>query len=71
MRKFALASLFLLLLTGGHARKSFAADEVLVPQIDGDFWQVAGDPDLGKYTLPNTAALSLKTVEVLSRQSEK
>jgi hypothetical protein len=27
-----------------------AVDPVLVPQIDGDFWQVAGDPDLGKYT---------------------
>jgi Glycosyl hydrolases family 32 N-terminal domain len=27
-----------------------AAEPVLVPQIDGDFWQVAGDPDLGKYT---------------------
>ena len=29
-----------------------AADPVLVPQIDGDWWQVAGDPDLGKYTKP-------------------
>jgi hypothetical protein len=29
-----------------------AAEPVLVPQIDGDFWQVAGDPDLGKYTTP-------------------
>lgn len=28
------------------------AEPVLVPQIDGDFWQVAGDPDLGKYTTP-------------------
>jgi hypothetical protein len=27
-----------------------AADPVLVPQITGDFWQVAGDPDLGKLT---------------------
>lgn len=27
-----------------------ASDAVLVPQIDGDFWTVAGDPDLGKYT---------------------
>ncbi len=29
-----------------------AADQVLVPQIDGAWWQVAGDPDLGKYTNP-------------------
>jgi hypothetical protein len=29
-----------------------AADSVLVPQIDGEFWQIAGDPDLGKYTTP-------------------
>jgi hypothetical protein len=28
----------------------FARDQVLVPKIDGDFWQIAGDPDLGKYT---------------------
>jgi hypothetical protein len=29
---------------------SFAADKVLVPQIEGNWWQVAGSPDLGKYT---------------------
>jgi hypothetical protein len=28
------------------------AEPILVPQIDGDFWQVAGNPDLGKYTTP-------------------
>jgi hypothetical protein len=27
-----------------------AGDVVLVPQVDGAFWQIAGDPDLGKYT---------------------
>ena len=27
-------------------------DAVLVPQIDGSFWQVSGDPDLGNYTKP-------------------
>jgi len=27
-----------------------AAEKVLVPQIEGDWWQVAGSPDLGKYT---------------------
>ena len=32
--------------------RMFAADPVVVPQIDGDFWQMAGDPDLGKYTTP-------------------
>ena len=34
------------------AASAFAADQVLVPQIDGPWWQVAGDPDLGKYTSP-------------------
>jgi len=43
---------FLLLLTlvGGLSREIFAADQILAPQIDGNFWQIAGDPDLGKYT---------------------
>ncbi len=27
-----------------------ADDQILVPQIDCEFWQIAGDPDLGKYT---------------------
>lgn len=30
----------------------FAAEPVLVPRIDGDWWQVAGDPDLGRFTTP-------------------
>jgi hypothetical protein len=29
-----------------------ASDPVVIPQIDGDFWQIAGDPDLGKYSSP-------------------
>lgn len=28
----------------------FNAAQVLVPYVDGDFWQIAGDPDLGQYT---------------------
>ncbi|NLE37024.1 MAG: hypothetical protein GX621_03270 [Pirellulaceae bacterium] len=28
------------------------AREMLVPIIDGEWWQVAGDPDLGEYTRP-------------------
>jgi hypothetical protein len=28
------------------------ADQTVVPQVDGDFWQIAGDPDLGKYSSP-------------------
>jgi hypothetical protein len=51
MRKLRLLLLFLLLLTGGLSRESFGADQILVPAIDGEFWQIAGDPDLGKYTL--------------------
>jgi hypothetical protein len=30
-----------------------AAESVPVPHVDGEFWQIAGDPDLGKYTTPN------------------
>ena len=26
--------------------------QVLIPTIDGDWWQVAGDPDIGEYTSP-------------------
>jgi len=27
-------------------------NQVLIPAIDGEWWQVAGDPDLGEYTTP-------------------
>ena len=52
MSKFPIQSLLFLMLLGGLSRNMFGTDQVLVPQIDGDFWQVAGDPDLGKYTSP-------------------
>ena len=26
--------------------------QVLVPKVDGNFWQIAGEPDLGQYTSP-------------------
>jgi hypothetical protein len=35
---------------GLAAGRMLAAEAAVVPQIDGDFWQVTGDPDLGKYT---------------------
>lgn len=34
------------------AAVSFAAEPVLIPRVEGEWWQVAGDPDLGKYTTP-------------------
>ncbi len=34
------------------AATAFGAGQVLVPRIDGEWWQVSGDPDLGKYTNP-------------------
>lgn len=34
------------------AAAAFGAEPVLAPRIEGDWWQVAGDPDLGKYTTP-------------------
>jgi hypothetical protein len=49
MRKFAISAGILF----ASAIALFSAGEtVLVPQIDGEFWKVAGDPDLGKYTKP-------------------
>lgn len=32
------------------AANAQAAEPVLAPQIDGEWWQIAGDPDLGKFT---------------------
>jgi hypothetical protein len=29
-----------------------AGQPLLIPQIDGEFWQVAGDPDIGRFTTP-------------------
>lgn len=46
---------FYTIITGGvlaAAALALAVDSVRVPQIDGAFWQVAGDPNLGKYTTP-------------------
>jgi hypothetical protein len=48
MHRF-LRDVVLLVITAGALP---AGEPVLVPRIDGDFWQVAGDPDLGKYTTP-------------------
>jgi len=42
---------FLLLIasvSGGIVR----ADQILAPQVEGAFWQIAANPDLGKYTSP-------------------
>lgn len=36
----------------GLARGAAAADDVALPLVDGDWWQVAGNPDLGPYTDP-------------------
>ncbi len=46
MRQLRFTLIALLSLAGG----TLAQDPVLVPRIDGEFWQVTGDPDLGKYT---------------------
>ena len=45
-------SLFSPLITAFVALTLQASEPVLVPQIEGEFWTVAGDPDLGKYTTP-------------------
>ena len=45
MYRFALTIALLVVATVGL----HADDAVLVPQVVGEFWQIAGDPDLGKY----------------------
>jgi len=52
VRRGLLRGLLFFLLAGSICGGTFGADQVLVPVIDGDFWQIAGDPDLGKYTSP-------------------
>lgn len=38
-------------LVGAALSVTLKADgPVLVPQVDGNFWQISGDPDVGKYT---------------------
>jgi hypothetical protein len=46
MRQLLLRTTAVLILASGVP----AGETVLLPQIDGEFWQVAEDPDLGKYT---------------------
>lgn len=46
MRKTVFAIALFVLVSGALP----VAEPVLMPQIDGEWWQVAGDPDLGKFT---------------------
>jgi hypothetical protein len=52
MRKKFFGLFMFLLIAGSLSRSASAQDQVLVPKIDGDFWRIAGDPDLGQYTSP-------------------
>lgn len=45
VRDFLAAILFLPAIQGIAG----AHDTLLIPQVDGDFWQIAGNPDLGQY----------------------
>ena len=31
---------------------SYADEKIMIPAVDGEWWQVSGDPDLGEYTTP-------------------
>jgi hypothetical protein len=43
--------LFMIALAGNTDTSAQHTDaRVLIPRIDGDWWQIAGDPDLGEYT---------------------
>src|SRR5437764_224342 len=46
----SLTSLLLAVAINGTARSQ---DNVLLPQIDGNFWQIAASPDLGNLGSPN------------------
>ena len=48
-RREAGAMVFLFLLT---VASQAMAEDMLTPVIDGDWWQVAGDPDLGEFMRP-------------------
>ena len=50
MRKTSFVAVILILLCHDRGRSANAPAESLRPRIDGDWWQVAGNPDLGKYT---------------------
>lgn len=41
-----------LLLAGCLLGTTLSIGQALVPKVDGSFWQIAGDPDLGQYTSP-------------------
>ena len=48
-----LIQLFLfIVMTVSFCAAALGADTLPVPQVDGEFWQIAGDPDLGPYTSP-------------------
>ncbi len=52
MHRLVFHFLGLLVLAGSIIGSSSARSQVLEPQIDGNFWQIAGNPDLGKYNSP-------------------
>ena len=48
MRRLSVALVAIIVATAGYARGDDARK--IIPMIDGAWWQVAGNPDLGKYT---------------------
>jgi hypothetical protein len=38
---------------GAASVSGYSADQVLIPQVSGDFWRIGGEPELGKWTSPN------------------
>ena len=52
-RKYLLCILVLLNIFLLSAAKAAQTSDIYVPVVEGDWWQVAGNPDLGKYTDPN------------------
>jgi hypothetical protein len=46
----AIVSAFVLIAGLTGTQKAIAADTVLVPKIEGKWWQISGSPDLGKFT---------------------
>lgn len=52
MHRLFLRQFGVLLLAGGMLGSTCCVAQVLVPKVDGNFGQIAGEPDLGQYTSP-------------------
>jgi hypothetical protein len=50
VKRFLMQSFLSAFVVCGFAASMSGQEQVWAPKVDGDFWQIAGDPDLGQYT---------------------